>query len=222
MHARDVRKDKFFTRRMSMKKKKILFVLSGALLLLTLALFSGCDSNLEDEASITQVYKSSDLTEYSGSGDVRIFNEEKNEYLPGTAGTVANGKLTLKLPQTVEDKYLKSIQENNIPDSVHVSPVDGKALNAEFHLIIGEDRHQLSYEKMDGNKRYDSVMYLYAAKDFAISGSGPNEDGKTITYDTQMKKGWNRIHVQFESATIIMTTKPDGLPSDMKWVINDY
>jgi hypothetical protein len=161
-----------------------------------------------------QVYQG-DGTPFTGSGDIKIhYYASDQQTLEVDAGTVVNGKLTLALPPTVADEYLRLFTEHFYTSvKITVSPTDLKILKPNFYLVAGGTTYRLSYGKEDGfendnEERYEwaYITYIYASKEAVVTGTAGGEpeteedDGitwtgtETGTYNLTLKEGWNAVY----------------------------
>jgi len=146
------------------------------------------------------------------------------------SGTYANGNFTLTLPQPAS-KYLFPFWDEekteipagvNISENVKVFEVD--MFDFEVYDSVNpnnyERRSSLAYGKV-GNNSYTQVVFVYADKDFTVTGSSKEEDDKgkwEDYYSMSFKKGWNIAYwtetVSGEWVIFEGTTKP---VSGVKW-----
>jgi hypothetical protein len=220
-----------------MKKKSNRFVLGCLLPGLMLALFLGCDNGNDNEpggdtpievpVTGVQVYLQSQdesTSEYTGSGVVKIsyYNEEEQSTQTLDAGKIEEGKLTLKLPESVPEEALELMEE----EGVTISPADIKILEVYgFDVFVGNTfSYSLYYEKGE-----NMIMYFYSSEAAKVTGTSiyksKDEDWTdTETYNLDLKKGWNAVYMHYEekgnTETSTFTTDGSGMPSGMKWVLS--
>ena len=113
-----------------------------------------------------------------------------------------NGGFTIKLPQTVDAKFLEKIG-NDMPKQISVSNKNAQTLCiSSFDGFDSSDRKVASFycEKGQGNN-YSCMNWFYTDSDLTISGSytrtGRNNNGETEyteTYSLVFKKGWNIMY----------------------------
>jgi hypothetical protein len=141
-----------------------------------------------------QVYNK-DGTPYTSSGTVkyRLMNKTID------AGIVTDGKLTLSLPPS------GSTGTHLLNDSLRLYPVDIK----------------LSYKGQTGNKSYE-VSYVYSETDYKRNDTDPYG----LVYQIDIKAGWVKILTINEKTSstttkLTVTSNLSGIPSDMKWTLNN-
>jgi hypothetical protein len=229
-HIQGVCKDKFFVRRILMKKKASWSVLIGLMTALTLALCLGCDNGDEtgEDTSIevpvanVQVYNA-DGAVYTGDGAVKI---RYNSDADGDAGTITGGKLSLSLPAAVEDQYLQPFE--GLSEDITVSPDDAKVFIVEDFNLIKDEKSvgDLFYEKYVEDVSSDSILYIYSSTAVTVTGTAKEEDDEieyTQTYNLNLKKGWNTVYAHYEesdtTASSTHTTDGSAIPSGLKWVL---
>ncbi|GHT60180.1 hypothetical protein FACS1894109_17450 [Spirochaetia bacterium] len=183
---------------------------------------------------------------YTGSGTLKIYlDDDYEDEVDGTyvsVGTLTSGKLTLNLSAAVDDKYLSGFTEEDIPEGLTVKPSDTKAFSVMyFYLFDGETKKG---EILFGKSTFDmvetmsietdAVAYIYSSKAATISGSS-SMGGINMTANVSLKKGWNQVYLQVagnysydpETGDLTttgnesMTSNLSGLPSDMKWVLDE-
>jgi hypothetical protein len=216
-----------------MKKKISWFMLCCLVPVLTLALFLGCENNdeighetlIEVPEAGAQVYRVSDTSNYSGSGTVTV---TITDTVSLDLGTITDGKLTLKLPETVKEEYLEPVTKVLGP-SLTISSQDAKILTSEFAFVDNtKTSYRLSYEK-DSDNTEDCIFYIYSSKGVIVSGTETRKEEKKTyieTYDLALTEGWNRVfwhEERHEDGTRIstITTDGSGMPLDMKWMLHD-
>jgi hypothetical protein len=220
-----------------MKKNTIGPALFSLIPVLMLALFIGCGDGagpgggtaIEIPTTGVQVYRYLDgsLQPYTGNGTVKIAYDWVDDryplYLPGSGGTVVNGKFTLNLPSRVADEYLIPASDD-FPSTVSLSPSDIKVLYQEgFELVTGSDESDesflgwLSFEK-ETETEIDVISYIYSSKAGTVAGTATTGGGTEI-YNLTLKQGWNPVYVHGEDTTkeYSLTTDATGMPSDMQW-----
>ena len=164
-----------------------------------------------------------------------------------SSGNFADGRFSMKLPTTVNDKYLKTINDN-FPANVTINC--DKNIKAEFFPIATSDMndnlfYSLIYARLDG-KLITEAKYMYADCDCSITGIYENtsptysydeETGefvtntveKTVIYSVFLKKGWNIIYriekenKSEEDKRILKSEMTTKAVSGLKWyVLKDF
>lgn len=176
-----------------------------------------------------QLYQSNGISEYTGSGTVKIgyYADDSYDDVYVEVGTVTDGKLSFTLPSPVPDAYLSPFDEVEMP-GVTISDPSAKSYSPNLYLFNGSGREigSLSLEKTDGTTTHQ-VGYIYLDKACSLSGtSSYSRNGYTqhITVSISAHSGWNKLYQYYTQSgtTITGTMKSGGEPSDMKWVINSY
>ncbi|MDR2070285.1 MAG: hypothetical protein LBP81_02560 [Treponema sp.] len=203
----------------------------------------GEETTIDIPVTSVQVYLWSKGSEtpspYTGDGEVIYYSYDgrKNKGLVyGGAGTITNGKLTLKLPAAVEDQYLEPIGETFDASldkgSITVSPGDAKVFSVYgFDIIKNEESaYRLYYEKYDDVSE-DYIAYIYSSTEVTVTGSVTEIEDKgtqyawTRTYNLKLKKGWNAVYLHEywdeddNTSGDAITTDGSGIPSGLKWVL---
>lgn len=181
-----------------------------------------------------QVYYE-DSPAYSGSAKVyiEVYNEITRESVYLEAGSITGGKLTLKLPASVEDKYLMDSSALNGEDGVQitVTPATVKIGNGSLYVSYGDEYRDLYYEK-ETEDGYSDIMYMYFSEAAKATGSysdSYSEDGYSVTINVNINingtKGWNKI---YSSGTKTNTGYTQTVTSDLskasglKWYVDIY
>ena len=133
-----------------------------------------------------------------------------------SSSNFTNSRFSMKLPSTIDDKYLKRINDY-FPTNVTVSC--DKNTKTEFFPIVTLDMndnllYSLVYAKLDG-KLITEARYMYSDCDCSITGIDINTYSsptciydeeteefitkdwlveKTVTYSVFLKNGWNVIY----------------------------
>ena len=150
-----------------------------------------------------QVYNK-DGTPYAGNGTVKykVFNGGMAaKYI--AVGTVTNGKLTLALPSSSDmSQFLGGTKTDLIYDSLV--------------LESGTTSVNLSYSGKT-EKNYFSVGFKYSTSDLKYDAS----PGATYHYD--IKAGWVKLLTiqPIPPSQNTYTSTISGLPSNMKWTLNN-
>ncbi|MDR2053904.1 MAG: hypothetical protein LBP80_10875 [Treponema sp.] len=187
-----------------------------------------------------QVYYLDGSTAFTGSGTVNLasWDDSAKDYVViAQAGTVTDGKLTLNMPKTLDDKYLYSLGEM-MPDGVTVSPADVKSRQeVNIYIYYEESRiNGLYYGDLSGTAGY-RVQYMYFSKAATIKGSyeypyETDRDGNAVTtvrnnLDISVKAGWNLVYTSMTmpnktntTGTATTTTDLSKMPSTLKWLIS--
>ena len=146
-----------------------------------------------------------------------------------------NGEFTLKLPESVGNKYLKPFfaDEDDIPDELTISNLDAK-IGATYLLASESNEFAGLFYYATGT--YSSAWIgglVYVNSDLSVTGSFIGEiytfddDGNIIdingdcplTYNVNVKKGWNIVYEKTTEDEYEMTTIA---PSGLKWYFEAY
>jgi hypothetical protein len=217
-------------------KKNIFFSILGTLLT-TLALMlvvAGCDhGNGGDDEKV--LFGETDAQVYDMDGDlftgnytvnVRFLNADGKKR-DVKVGTIKNGKLSFAISQSL----LPNEDETAlypIMSGITMTPSGVKVARWEF-CLTGTDAANATLG-LECRKDDQSIMGSYGrscqyfSSDATITGSvSEKEDEMTFTMSLQIdaKKGWNRTYevlkIGDDGFESIITTVPDGIPSDYKW-----
>jgi hypothetical protein len=152
-----------------------------------------------------------------------IFYDDYSKKIEITSVTYDNGEFTLKLPATVNDTYLGSLNligNISLPAGLKISNPDVKTTNG-----VGIYAYNASGEKIGEFYYCDSVSGWYSELEYSngdVSITGA-DDSEVEKYSIYLKKGWNWI---YDKDNIIngkevyeATTKT---PDNMKWYFEEY
>jgi hypothetical protein len=166
-------------------------------------------------------------------GDYNITQIKAYHYLQEAVlatGACQNGNFSITLPETVESSYLSSF---GLPSSITLSDPNVK----QTHIGAEEDGNIVAYDNAGNSigklwcisENFDNEVpqvgmaaihsYMYVDKDCKITGSRDNGGGVTVTYNVDLKAGWNVTYVNVLNAGgnwEITTTKP---AVELKWYI---
>jgi hypothetical protein len=236
-------------------KRKWLFNLVGVVLTIALAFgFAACGDAYDDDdgdgdsssdrapATDAQLYiyesgANYDSSErYAGNAKVKIrvhdqtAIDERGYPAPVyiDAGTIADGKLTITLPATVDGKYLEN--DSDILEGLTVNPTTVKLTAVDIYAYTNKDEliGPIYYEKetagANSSTIRDTLSLMYFDSPATIEGS---VDGgyREENYNIEGKKGWNKVH---ERTTVTadydysISLSSSGLPTDGKWLIRVY
>jgi hypothetical protein len=197
--------------------------------------FAACGGN-EDEGgngggSISipendvQVYNK-DGTQYTGSGTVRWRDANSGEYVD--IGTVTNGKLTLDLPSTVAEKYLRLNCDTLSSVGISVSTQGARATDLFMNglsLYNGNTEYSgIAYGTETGKKEFQ-IKYVYFEKPVSMNGKYGAGSYASYTFRINAKAGWNRVLAIWDysnpsSTPVTATTNSKDIPSKMKWSLS--
>jgi hypothetical protein len=228
------------------------FSLAASILLAALLTVS-CSSENNDENENSSLSSGTGSSSSSGSGygngpDVSPqLYERKNEIynirndISGTiklmnininVGSVTNGIVNLKLPQTIPDEYLIDISEDT-EGGCTVSPEDAKIIFIRFYLDIGSGKndHYLSIENFElvaGGYNDEAIGYIYLSKAATITcvlASEPDVNNININGSA----GWNKVYFRNQDFHLLgedsyykreISSDPNILTkTDFKWTI---
>jgi hypothetical protein len=125
----------------------------------------------------------------------------------------------LMLPKTLDEELLYDVWVVN--ESLKISDPDAKEA---FILILAFDKKDEVIGQLCYAASYIGTNYVYADRNFTITGKYSVQSKKTINYkwDCSFKKGWNIMYYAFDSELkncTITTTKPSG--ETFKWYYMD-
>ncbi|MDR0511302.1 MAG: hypothetical protein LBH06_09450 [Rikenellaceae bacterium] len=136
---------------------------------------------------------------------------EGNE-VPIATGSYSNGKLSITLPATLSEEYLRTI-DDLVPASVIFSDHGVKQSPYAYIYAFDADGQKIGEFYLDGWDLTCTVygQYNYFDRDCTINGTDDDEN-----YDLSLKKGWNLAYaVYMESSSLLTTTKPSDIT--MQW-----
>ncbi|MDR0560590.1 MAG: 2-hydroxyacyl-CoA dehydratase family protein [Prevotellaceae bacterium] len=228
-----------------MKKKNFLFTKRAITFMAAgMILFASCgkDDNKEkgddgsnvlpDNTIVAQVEDGNSYNEKIDTIVARIFNEDTPCDLAKAA--YKNGGFTLKLPATVDDKYLVA-DFKRFTDGVKVSDPNAKLCQFEVLRVFksGEELQGRFFHIYSSEKTKTMVEYIYTDRDLSVTGGyteereiyiGNGNFEKVIydnTFNVNLKKGWNITYLtQTETATGVTQTITSKAPENVKvkWV----
>lgn len=209
--------------------------------------FQACDKN---EESITEKYKTVGVTTEIKISDVD--NEPYKEVISEVAfvarfhgyGKIAstidpqghdtrimlkvpfNEKGTkLLLPENPPQELMSNIV-SDIPSGFVISDTDAKTISCVEIAVDMPDStrvYEFLYMGYEATNIQYQLQYIYCDRAVTITGSGKDWWGNSMTYDLNLKKGWNMVvektvyekDIQIRSTTHLM-------PIDMKWKRNRW
>jgi hypothetical protein len=192
-------------------KMNIKSFLTGLLACALITGFSSCSK--DDENSDENGSSSSDNTftlavENENSKNIAVIKADSYLYSQDVVfatGTYSDGSVTLKMPETVDGKYLTTIAAGTS---------DGLTISNETSMLQGV--HITAYDS-DGKSirgiRGKSDEYSDITVDFwyvgsAVTVTGSNEKGD-IDWNCSLKKGWNLVYeISVTSNNDTYTTTP--------------
>jgi hypothetical protein len=150
-----------------------------------------------------QVYNK-DGTPYTGGGTIKYRSAGDEKTID--AGIVTDGKLTLSLPSSSEMiSFYGSTVNNFMYDTLYLYPGPSNT------------RFKLDYKGQTGNKSY-SVWYTYFKTD---GKTNQTDDLHDYVYQIDVKAGWGKLLRIYESPKTTITSKLSGMPSDMRWTLDN-
>jgi len=167
---------------------------------------------------------------YTGSGKIYMADEYSSrgnliltEETMLLVGTMDNGKITFNLPENVDSRFLRKI--DNAPSGMNVEPLGVEVLfyTSAFRLIDNGRNHigNVMYGKL-GRDENHIISYCYFSKDGKISGIVHDEEGMAVKYEIDAKKGWNKFYMQFdEDSYVLTTTDLSKAPKGLEWIIGE-
>jgi hypothetical protein len=191
--------------------------------LLAAATFSSCDKDKDDDSATGAISDGVLTGAVEGLGDTKPDSrvaemyyelETSSGYVVVGRATLADGKLTLRLNTTVDDKYLSTLS-----DAFEISP-DVKVSNK--NVKIGDCERLNAYKS---GKRIGIFYYgtgveegdwggflMYVNDDVSITGTETNG-----SYNLHLRKGWNIMYLKEtrddaknEEYGELTTTAPSG------------
>jgi hypothetical protein len=182
--------------------------------LLAAATFSACSNdNDDDEGGATGAI--TELTiDVENAGDI----DADTVKVGVDGGVVASvpypkGKFTLKLPATVDEKYLYLLVWD-LSDEVTVSNRSVKI--REAHVSASKlGKHVGYFHYRTGMQEGDWRCSLtYVNGDVTVTGTKDTKKGSVVSYNLHLKKGWNMEYVKDMGESVEITTTA---PSGLKW-----
>jgi len=167
---------------------------------------------------------------YTGSGKIYMADEYSSrgsliltEETMLLVGTMDNGKITFKLPENVDSRFL--IKIDNMPSGIKIEPLGVEVLfyTGAFRLIDDSGNHigNIRYGK-ENNDEYHFISYCYFSKDAKINGIMNDEEGMVVKYEIDAKKGWNKFYMLFEeNSSMLATTDLSKAPKELMWLIDE-
>ncbi|MDR0562543.1 MAG: hypothetical protein LBG73_07615 [Spirochaetaceae bacterium] len=170
-------------------------------------------------------YPAGAATLYTENATVKLSLGQENREV----GVIAHGKLTITLPETLEDELLTPLSYSFSDSGFTITPADAQGISSDFVLFDGDEEiGVLILEKTSVSMsayKYDSVRYMYFPQETAIAGTVQSESG-SLGVQINARPGWNPIYTG-----IIMTMSPDTsggmstivtsdvtqVPSGLKW-----
>jgi hypothetical protein len=220
-----------------MKSKFNFSVMAAMFAILPAATFVACDKDDDTDsgaiANNTIVAAVNNGSSYSGQidavkaiiGTYEKFDSETGTYVwtgdyETGSGLYVNGGFTLKLQETVADKYLLSIFEDEAMPSGGITisnpNVKRRSVTICAYKADVETGGVFNYHTAD-ETWYGTLLYVNG--DVSLTGSTTDDDGESTyieKYNVHLKKGWNMVYgkeVEKESSSEfeLTTTVPTGL-----------
>jgi len=126
-----------------------------------------------------------------------------------------NGGFKMTLPATVDASLLYSMSdEEDAPEGIIFSDPNVRACAVDCFGAYKNEEYFDDLIQISVNILTFSMtqsMYMYADRDVTITGTVEDEEeGMTVTYSVNMKKGWNVVYMSmnFMTDTITLTTTP--------------
>ena len=176
-------------------------------------LFVGCNKDDDDIGNNASIIEAKNV---EGVSSEVVTVEVGLAYYDGliATGDFKNGGFKVKLPKTLSDEYLESVEEEYISGTA--SDKNAKITDLYTFEIWGLDakgNYVGGFELIDDE--CFRVTYVYADRKVTLKGKG--KDGEDL--DCSFKKGWNIIYINGCSNGGITTTKPSGVT--FKWYYYD-
>ncbi|MDR1416423.1 MAG: hypothetical protein LBJ57_03255 [Prevotellaceae bacterium] len=165
-----------------------------------------------------------------------IYSEELHRSVALVSVPYGNGKFTLKLPTSVDAKYLKDFHFEYADEARKGLTIsDSKVQESNVSLLAykaGSEVGALRYgvEDWDKAENWDRDVYLtYVDRDVSITGSYTGIDsGKEVkgakysySYSVNMKKGWNLRYEEgkVKAENLYEITITTQIPAEAKWYL---
>ncbi|MDR2535567.1 MAG: hypothetical protein LBD29_05995 [Treponema sp.] len=234
-------------------------ILSMTLVFVLGLILTGCPNEPEPETPVSliqniakdeQVYQNSDnvmapFPKYTDSGTVKL---KLNEGRYKEVGTITKGKLTITLPDSIEnndliplaDELESLVSAETIAGDLTVNPSDAKGLPAVFAIFAGETEiGSLNYVKQSIDSlpflpssplitTRHTIEYMYFPQPTGIITDVSLEDFSESAVDAHVdgNQGWNKLYMRIslnisETATSVngtITSNLENIPSNMQWV----
>ena len=208
-------------------------------------IFSGCDKD-DDKGgganTVNQItVKIENASDFSNVAKVKLqvwFQENGSYQIHDIAeADFINGGFTLKLPETLNAKYLEVFNEEDMPETVVVSNKSAKSFS--FGSIYGfnsagDQIVRFRYEnrtESTNTESYAGAQWMYVDSDVNVTGteSGDwkgeeNEGVYNVTFALTLKKGWNVYYETYTGTrqgnkyTENNAFRSNPAPSGLKWV----
>ncbi|MDR0510954.1 MAG: hypothetical protein LBH06_07670 [Rikenellaceae bacterium] len=167
------------------------------------------------EASVTG--NSSALSRIkSVKASVYVFDTDTSgHYAPIAAGSCTNGKLSITLPATLKDEYLRLLAKD-APAAVTISDRTAKmATAAEIAAFDASNKKIGEFNlRWTDSTRFVTGVYSYVDRACNINGTDSSR-----VYAVSLKKGWNFFYnEEGDSTSRWSSTKPAGVT--LKWSYN--
>jgi hypothetical protein len=169
----------------------------------------------QDESGATTV-----VSDYNGPIYVR--GPEDTHYADGT---ISNGRIDITVPKPGAE-YLEALSTSNMPAGIVISDDTAKAFSIGS-LSMENGGIYYGYRTVtEAGREEGQVQYIYADKPVTMKGSYTEEGSGVISYDLNLKAGWNTAIItstRTSSSDAYTGTMKSGNPSDRhKWILNDY
>jgi hypothetical protein len=174
-------------------------IINLSLLLCAAVIFAACEQN--DPTGDETTPFDGKITGQILTGDgvsiaqIKAF-DYKEEWVVATA-PVQNGSFTLTLPQTVESSHLSSF---SLSSTITVSDAGVK----QTHINTMEGNNLIAYDSdgkdvgvivcQSADEKTAIVNFMYVDRDCKISGSYNAGSNRTLTYNADLKTGWNILY----------------------------
>jgi hypothetical protein len=160
------------------------------------------------------------------------YSESDDEYITLASAPYTNGGFTLKLPESLNDKFLYNFADDYLDDDyegITLSNPNVKGCEVDLTAYESDDDIGSFYHRTE-NSEWNGELY-YVEADLSITGFHTDEYG-TSKYSTKfsnfyLKKGWNIMYFkhtekrnssgEFESEEREFTTQ---VPEGAKWHFN--
>ncbi|MDR2583099.1 MAG: hypothetical protein LBC75_06435 [Fibromonadaceae bacterium] len=191
---------------------------------------SDSQNNAGDFEMSGQVINVKTQKPYTGSGKIYMAerrNSKGNLILTEETmllvGTMKNGEIAFDLP-TVDSRFLLGV--GNVPAGMEVEPLSAKGLiyTDAFRLIDDNGKHigDIRYAKESDDENH-RISYCYFSEDVKMNGTirYDDEDGTTMKYEMETKKGWNKFYWSANKNThsVLETTDLSKVSNGLIWML---
>jgi hypothetical protein len=170
------------------------------------------NSEVDEVRAVGYIFGVETPVDYDGDGVTDWYDYDEEEVIIASA-PFKNGGFTITLPKKVDERLLEPMEFDDM-EGINVSDKNAKGME-EITLEAYKDNENVGvfecgYEDLT---QYVQVVYMFVDRDVKLTGSYTETDGWifTITYDLDLKKGWNTVYgIEIEEGGGTATTKkPD-------------